>query len=163
MTVKLNTAQVNKREAIMKTFISILLILVIVSTVTIQSKPIVNAVKTAQYELIEANRLIGLQSDNEGLRISCAYFLGEMKSSKAVHPLMEMLRTEQNCPARIVAALSLVKIGDPQGVYMVSRVAKFTDCEKTKKFCEKFYNSFMYHQYLEKHGLQDQKLVASKN
>jgi hypothetical protein len=102
--------------------------------------------ESAKYAVAEENRLIGLASDNEGLRISCAFNLGEMKSKNAVFPLMKLLRESESVTERIIAALSLVKIGDPQGVYMVGRVAKFSDCEKTKYFCEKFYQSFQNHQ-----------------
>ena len=65
--------------------------------------------KPNTYEAIEANRLIGLASDNRGLRLSCAYYLGEMQSYNAVIPLMKILREGQTSEERVVAALSLVK------------------------------------------------------
>jgi hypothetical protein len=110
-----------------------------------------NAPKANTYEAIELNRLIGLASDNEGLRISCAFNLGEMKSTNAVIPLIQLLREGKTCEERIIAALSLVKIGAPQGVYMVSRLAKFHDCDRTRRMCEKFYNGYLYQKYLEEH------------
>lgn len=103
-------------------------------------------IEADKYAVAEQNRLIGLASDNEGLRVSCAFNLGEMKSQKAVIPLMKILRESESVPERIIAALSLIKIGDSQGVYMVGRVAEFTSCEKTKFFCEKFYQSYLNHQ-----------------
>ncbi|MBX3008785.1 MAG: HEAT repeat domain-containing protein [Melioribacteraceae bacterium] len=123
-----------------------ILLLVTVTSLSIEAKRNLDSERSAKYELIEANRLLGLQSDNQGLRESCAYFLGEMKSKKAVFPLMAMLR-EENAPtsSRIIAALSLIKIGDPQGAYFVSRVAELCDDPITKKFCEKFYKSYLYH------------------
>ena len=102
--------------------------------------------KANTYEAIELNRLIGLQSDNEGLRVSCAFNLGEMKSKNAVIPLMKMLRESSSYEERIIAALSLIKIGDAQGAYMVGRVAQFSDDAKTRYFCEKFYNAYLTHQ-----------------
>lgn len=107
--------------------------------------------KANTYETIELNRLIGLASDNEGLRVSCAFNLGEMKSQKAVISLMQLLREGKTFEERVIAALSLVKIGDPQGVYLVSRLAKYSDCEKTRRMCEKFYNGFLYKKYLDEH------------
>jgi len=103
------------------------------------------------YEAIEFNRLIGLASDNEGLRVSCAFNLGEMKSQKAVVPLMQLAREGKTLEERVIAALSLVKIGDLQGVYLVSRLAKFSECEKTRRMCEKFYNGYLYQKYLDEH------------
>jgi hypothetical protein len=95
--------------------------------------------------------LIGLASDNEGLRVSCAFNLGEMKSQKAVVPLMQLAREGKTFEERVIAALSLVKIGNPQGVYLVSRLAKFSECEKTRRMCEKFYNGYLYQKYLDEH------------
>jgi HEAT repeat protein len=109
------------------------------------------------YETIELNRLIGLASDNEGLKVSCAFNLGEMKSQKAVIPLMAMLRDGKSDEERIIAALSLVKIGNAQGVYMVSRAAKFNDNGRVRYICEKFYNGYL----LEKVNNKPADAVAS--
>ncbi len=107
--------------------------------------------KANTYEAIETNRLIGLASDNQGLRVSCAFNLGEMKSEKAVLPLMKLLREGETFEERVIAALSLIKIGNEQGVYLVSRLAKFSECEKTRRICEKFYNGYLVQKYIETH------------
>ena len=122
----------------------IIVLLVTVTSYSVEAKRNLDTERSAKYELIEANRLLGLQSDNQGLRESCAYFLGEMKSQKAVFPLMAMLR-EENAPtsSRIIAALSLMKIGNTQGVYMVSRAAKFNGSGRVRYICEKFYNGYL--------------------
>ncbi len=118
--------------------------------------------KANTYETIELNRLIGLASDNEGLRVSCAFNLGEMKSQKAVIPLMQLLREGNTLEERVIAALSLVKIGDAQGVYLVSRLATFCECEKTRRMCERFYNGYLYQKYLSEHPDNENDL-AFKN
>jgi len=97
---------------------------------------------TTNYTLIESNYLAGLTSDNCGLRNSCAFFLGEMKSEKAVLPLMKLLRCATKDCTRIYAALSLIKIGDPRGVYLVKRTAIFDDNDRVKRICTQFYNAF---------------------
>lgn len=99
--------------------------------------------KANTYESIEENRLIGLASDNEGVRISAAFNLGEMKSEKAVIPLINRLREGTSEEERIIAALSLIKIGDPRGAFMVGRTAKYCDCARLSYFCEKFYQSYL--------------------
>ena len=109
------------------------------------------------FEAIELNRLTGLASDNEGLKVSCAFNLGEMKSTKAVIPLIAMLRDGKSDEERIIAALSLMKIGDAQGVYMVSRAAKFNDNGRVRYICEKFYNGYL----LEKENSKTADAVAS--
>ncbi|TSA28784.1 MAG: hypothetical protein D4R68_03515 [Ignavibacteriales bacterium] len=119
-------------------------------------------IKANSFETIELNRLIGLAFDNEGLRVSCAFNLGEMKSQKAVIPLLQILREGKTLEERVIAALSLVKIGNAQGVYLVSRLAKFSDCEKTRRMCERFYTGYLYQKYLNEHPVNEND-IAFKN
>ena len=94
-------------------------------------------------ELIEENLLEGVQSENLGLKISSAYFLGEYKTEKAVMPLIKMLHTEKEESARIQAALSLIKIGNSKGIFMVKQAAKFDESKRVRNFCAKFYNAYL--------------------
>ena len=87
------------------------------------------ASQKSNYQIVEANYLNGLNSESQGLRISSAYFLGEIKSEKAVIPLMEMFRNEKNDGAKLVIAWSLLKIGDARGVFLVGREAECGDCD----------------------------------
>ena len=83
----------------------------------------------------EVNYLVGVKSDNSGLRASSAYYLGEMKSEKAVIPLMEILRTDTSASTRIMAALSLYKIGDARGLHAIKQAIRFDSDEQVKKMC----------------------------
>lgn len=86
---------------------------------------------STKYEEAESNYLEGLYSDVNNLRLCCAYFLGEMKSQKALIPLMEMFRNEKD-DTRLVAAWSLLKIGDPRGVYLVKSALDAKECKNIK-------------------------------
>jgi HEAT repeat protein len=96
----------------------------------------------AQYAGAEQNLLIGLQSDNQGLRESSAYMLGELGSGRAVIPLMGMLRSDDSESSRIVAALALTRIGDARGVYAVKRAASFDESVEVQKKCAFFVNEY---------------------
>lgn len=80
------------------------------------------------YHKIERNYLKGLKSDNPDLKISCAYFLGEMKSDKALIPLMAMFHDSKNEGAKLIAAWSLLKIGDARGVNLIKRAVELNEC-----------------------------------
>ncbi len=95
-------------------------------------------------DVIEKCYLDGIASDNEGVRASAATYLGFLKSEKAVLPLMKMMRDEKCEESRIIAALSLIRIGDEQGVYMVGRTALYNSSDRVKRVAEKFYNQFTY-------------------
>jgi hypothetical protein len=98
---------------------------------------------TEKYDRAEATLLQGLTSDNEGLRESSAYMLGELKSDKAVIPLMGILRCESCSTARIVAALALCRIGDLRGVYAVKQAVQFDDNAAVQQRCAYFYNAYV--------------------
>lgn len=86
--------------------------------------------------------LIGINSDNYGLRTSSAYVIGELNLSEAVIPLMRMLRNETNEEARIMAALSLYKIGDARGIFAVKQAIRFDESPRVRKMCERIYYSY---------------------
>jgi hypothetical protein len=83
-----------------------------------------------KYEISEANYLEGLSSGNHGLEVSCAYFLGEMKSQKAVIPLMKMFREAKKDREKLVAGWSLLKIGDPRGTFLVKRAIELGESKQ---------------------------------
>jgi HEAT repeat protein len=95
--------------------------------------------KNLNMDLVEKNLLSGLEENNRGLAISSAQMLGELKSSKAVIPLMRILKSSNDEAARISAALSLYKIGDARGLYAVKQASKFDSSERVRKMTNKFY------------------------
>jgi hypothetical protein len=99
--------------------------------------------KNYNYDLVEKNLLIGLMSENEGLKTSSAYLLGEIKSTKAVIPLLSMLHQAKDKNIRILAALSLLNIGDERGLYAIKRAIIFDEDQSVRKMCTKFYNSYL--------------------
>lgn len=96
----------------------------------------------ANLSQIELNLLNGINSENEGLQSSSAFYLGEMKSSKAVIPLLKTLHEGESEAVRIMAALSLIKIGDARGVYAVKRASEFDGSERVRNLCKGFYAAY---------------------
>jgi len=93
-------------------------------------------------DLVITNLMNGINSGNQGLRLSSSYFLGELKSDEAVIPLMRILKSDENEEARIMAALSLVKIGDARGVFAIKQAINFDSSERVKKLCSIFYQDY---------------------
>jgi HEAT repeat protein len=93
-------------------------------------------------EVVEANLIMGVQSDNLGLRTSAAQMLGDLRSKKAVFALMGMLKNDTDERGRIAAALALYKIGDPIGIYSVKQTARLDDSGRVRKLCALFYQDF---------------------
>jgi hypothetical protein len=96
-----------------------------------------------KYSQIEENYLVGLNSNNIGLRTSCAYFLGEMKSDKAIIPLLKLLRYGETEYSRIIAALSLYKIGSKIGIFRIKGLAETDKNEKVRRVLGRIYNTYI--------------------
>jgi HEAT repeats len=106
------------------------------------SQDSVNVIPKTTSGDIDLNYLNGVKSDNLGLRASSAYYLGERKSEKAVIPLMEVLRSDTSSAARIMAALSLYKIGNERGIFAIKQAIQFDADEQVKKMCSILYQMY---------------------
>jgi len=93
-----------------------------------------------EYSKIENNLLVGLDTDNLGLQLSSAYYLGEIKSDKAIIPLMSVLRNSKSDASRQAAALALFKIDSARGMYAIKKAITFDDNEQTRRLCRILYN-----------------------
>ena len=112
-----------------KSVFSLLFFFVVFSVISLAQAPPEPDQMIAAKKQIESNYLKGLNSDNTGLKESCAYFLGSIGSEKALIPLMEMFRNATTEGAKLVAAWSLLKIGNPRGVYLVKSTIESGDCK----------------------------------
>ena len=94
-------------------------------------------------ELTEAKLLDDVHCDNCRLKESAMFDLGELRSEKAVIPLMDVLHSNAEESSRIVAALALCRIGDARGTYAVKRAATFDRSEKVRTLSAWFYNTYV--------------------
>jgi len=93
-----------------------------------------------------ASLMMGIRSENQGLRESAAFVLGEIKCTEAVIPLMQMLHNDRSESARIAAALALSLIGDTRGVYAVKRAVTFDESSRVRLLSAYFYNEYVHPQ-----------------
>lgn len=113
--------------------------LFLVSSIAVKAVEPAKSKVQNDFNQVEKNLIIGLNSDNDGLKLSSAYYLGEYKLDNAVLPLMAVLKGNQKDCQKVAAALSLIKINDPRGVFAVKRAAIFDDSEYVRRMCAKFY------------------------
>ncbi len=93
--------------------------------------------------VIEDNLIVGIKSDNAGLQTSCAYFLGEMQSGKAMIPLLRLARMGATEEARIVAGLSLYKIHSKIGMCQLKGLSKSDKSELVRKVFDRIYKKYI--------------------
>ena len=126
----------------MKTRTVVIVMMLIIGAVYLNAQGI-SLPANADKELIEDNLLAGLRSDNAGLKSSCAFMLGKMKSTRAVIPLMALLRKCDDLHIKTSAAWALCNIGDPRGTFAVKREVQFSSCCKTKLRCAWYYENLV--------------------
>ncbi len=124
-----------------KILFTITVFLLLIASVNTYAQTIITTSNVKITKQVIDNLLVGLQSDNLGLRVSCAYYLGEYNSAEAVIPLMNMLHSEQSEEARIVAALALIKISSDKAHYAVKEAAQMDDSQRVRKLCARFYDA----------------------
>jgi hypothetical protein len=88
----------------------------------------------------EKNLLIAINTDNYGLKSSAIQILGDLKSEKAVIPLMKILKSSNDENLRMVAAFSLYKIQSSMGMYAVRQAIRFDESARVRKMCLNLYH-----------------------
>ena len=124
----------------MKTFITVVvlsLFLICVSQASTKPKSNVETKSNTVESLI-----MGLESDNIGLKSSSAYMIGELELTEATIQLLRILRNDESEDLRIAAALALYKIGSPIAIYAVKQASKFDDSKRVSKHCASFYSEY---------------------
>ena len=85
----------------------------------------------------------GLSSDNIGLQAGCTYMVGELCCQRSVICLMKLLHNSSSEELRILAALSLYKIGDSRGIYAIKQSIRFDESKRVQRMCEIFYKAYI--------------------
>ena len=132
----------------MKTFRTILLVLVCASLIFITSgfagkRSTDNRFVQAKLELIEKNLVLALNSGMPTLQASAAIVLKQVKFytpeydfPNAIIPLMRIVKDENNeVTTRIAAAVVLHDLRSGRGDYAIKTTAQFTDVERIKRIC----------------------------
>ena len=93
---------------------------------------------------VEKNLLVGLKSENLGLKTASAYMLGEYGTDKSVIALMKVLKDGDSEEERISAALALTKINTEKARYAVKQRAKFDESERVRRYCKLLYQQGIF-------------------
>lgn len=122
--------------------VCVVLIAVILFSANMYSQPVPKRLIQMNETQITENLLTGMNSCNKGLCASCVYMIGDLCCKKGVIKLMSLLHNAECEEIRILAALSLCKIGDSRGIFAVKRAAVYDESERVKRLCGIFYKAF---------------------
>lgn len=118
----------------------------LIFTITLSTTAFAGEKSTKKSEYTQntiASLIEGLNSDNRGLKTSCAYLLGELNVTEGIIPLMRLLRNDESEEVRICAALALYKIGTPISIFAVKQAIRFDESNRVRKLAAKFYYDYL--------------------
>ena len=131
----------------MKTLLTLFFSLLVVQTLSAQEPEFPDNKKS----LIVDNLTVGIKSENSGLHTSSALVIYELinesylesdDASKAMIPLLKLLKNGKTEEERIAAAMALFQLGNSIGIYQLRGVAVFDDNEKVATICKNLYYSY---------------------
>jgi len=124
-------------------FLLVFFLSVLIFSTNVFSQPVPKRSVQLNETQITENLLVGTQSSNKGLCASSTYFLGELCCKKSVIPLLSILHNGKCEEIRILAALSLCKVGDARGIYAIKRAGIYDESDRVRRLCKKFYSAFL--------------------
>lgn len=80
------------------------------------------------------NYIAGAQSDNDGLKASCIYFLGKYRVLEANSQLISEIRKTDNDNMKVLIAWSLYRIGDESCISELEQIAVNSESADLKAF-----------------------------
>lgn len=126
----------------MKTVTTLVVLLVIALNADIGLQAQSNKYKNITQHSIETLKQ-GIKSDNPGLRKSSIYMAGLYKIDEAVDALTEQLAKEKSSGTKILIALALYNIGNPDGMEAVKELAKRDSDKEVKRMSTVLYREFV--------------------
>jgi len=67
--------------------------------------------------------------------------IGELQCQRSVIALLAILHDNPSEELRILAALSLYKLGDSRGIYAIKQAIKYDESNRVQRMCEIFYKA----------------------
>ncbi len=89
------------------------------------------------------NLIVGINSQNEGVKRCCIYFAGLYEINEATDALVDVLSKEKDPKNRVLIALALYKIGNPIGMDAVYKTASVDKDSTVRRKCAAIYNEFV--------------------
>ncbi len=126
----------------MKTVTTLVMLLVIALNANVGLKAQSNKYKNVNEYSLESLKQ-GIQSDNQGLRKSAIYLAGIYRIDEAVETLTEQLTKEKDPGIRVLIALSLYNIGNPDGMEAVKHLARVDKDNEVKRMSTALYRQFI--------------------
>jgi hypothetical protein len=122
--------------------IFIIVVFFVVSNSSAQSNSI-NDITKNKHAL--DNLIAGIKSENCGIKRSAIYFAGKYRINEVKDVLLEQLNSENEACVRILIALVLYELGEPEGLLTVKNFIESAEDLKSRRMATQIYYNFMKH------------------
>lgn len=95
-----------------------------------------------QHKYALDNIIMGIHSENEGVRKSAIYFAGKYKVKETAQDLIDQLSKEGNASIKILIALSLFEIDSKEGLEEVRKLSLNDNNQKVRRMAAFIYNEY---------------------
>lgn len=89
------------------------------------------------------NLVMGIHSENEGIRKSSIYFAGKYKVEETADVLIAQLHKEENASLRVLIALALFEIDSKEGLDAIRKLSVNDDNLKVRRLAAFIYKEFV--------------------
>lgn len=89
------------------------------------------------------NLVSNINSENDGVRKSAIYYAGYYKVAETMNALKGQFKKESDPSVRILIALSLYKLGNPDGMEFINTYAKKDNDTKVRRMCSAIYGDYL--------------------
>lgn len=124
----------------------LMLLFIAANNVNAQSEKKSSKVVIEKYDLPNSaveSLIMGIKSDNPGLRRSSIFYAGQYRLEKAVDCLIDALKNEKDPSTKILIALSLYKIGDPIAIDLIKDMVSIEANPKVKNMLSAIYSEYI--------------------
>lgn len=88
------------------------------------------------------NLLMGIHSENEGVRKSAIYFAGKYKVEETAQDLIDQLGKEENASIKILIGLALFEMNSKEGLEAMKKLSKSDTNTKVRRMATFIYNEY---------------------
>lgn len=135
----MKTTLLHRAEKFYFLLVTLLFVLLVTDTFG-QNQKISDITKTKNaYE----NLLMGINSQNHGVRESSIYFAGKYRLIDTEQALIDQLQVEKNSDIKVLIGLALFRMGSEKGMIALQKLASKDDNPRVRKMSIAIYNEYL--------------------
>lgn len=135
----MKTTLLHSSEKFYFAFAAILFFLLITDTFGQNQK--LSEVSKHKYAL--QNLVMGIQSENVGVRESSIYFAGQYRFIDTEDALIKQLRVEKNCDIKVLIGLALFRMSSEKGMNELQRLASIDENPRVRRMSSAIYKEYL--------------------